>query len=133
MESNLESVVAVLVAAALLVFAIGYRLGRSRRWAASRVVFLPAGQPIPIDSEAYGRIEEQQTPAEAGRRPKIMRWLLVGALVGILVQLIVALLLGVASYSYCRPQAASAIESSQTPELPVRPESPDALQPETRR
>ena len=42
--------------AAIVFFVMGYRAGRRR---ASHVVFLPAGQPIPMSSEHWERIAEE--------------------------------------------------------------------------
>ncbi len=119
------AVALALVAVGFLVGCIAVRLGRGR---ASHVVSLPADRPIPVDSESYQRAAEKT--GKATRRPGRFYWVLIGAVAGIPLQLIVALLLGVVSYSYCRPQTRAA-EATQTPELPPRPErSPDASQTE---
>lgn len=112
-------ILSVSLAVALMLLAVGYLIGRLRHGRASHVVFLPAGQPIPVRSE---RPAEAQELVAVTTKPKRMRWFLIGAVAAIPLQFIVALLLGMASYGYCRPQVGSAAETSHTPELPPRPE-----------
>lgn len=131
LDARFVLILSVSLAVALMIFAMGYRTGRLRHGRASHVVFLPAGQPIPVDSDAYERIAAAQEPAEATKRSKRFRWVFLGTALGTFLQFGLLILLGVAP-KFCEfrgwkpPGAieapAAEVERPLPLELPPRPE-----------
>lgn len=65
-------ILSVSLAVTLMLFLGGYLIGRLQHGRASHVVFLPAGQPIPVDSESYKKAEEFEE-APTGPPPKALK------------------------------------------------------------
>lgn len=143
MESVLQglsapSFLAISLGVAIALLAADYLMGRLRRGVESHVVFLPAGQPIPVsfknwrlavEASEESRKESEEPPA----RPRRFRRVFLGVVIGTFLQLGLLTLLGAAP-RFCefrgwKPPGAvetSAAEGEHLmpPELPPWPERP---------